>query len=935
MPQFFRALRIVAVLLVLLPLSPVFANEPRAGQVVWWGKDIFWKNSPSDRTNGVVESSDEILTNIVGIAAPHLQAFLLTSAGAVFTCGLTGHERGTVPTDLSNVVSIAQSGGSLWAIRRNGSVARWGGDEDHENIVTGLSNITTISSAGYQSYLALRNDGTMLGFRLVDSTGIDPTTGLPIKEGGHSPLQPVKVRGQVLSNVVALASMGDTPLVLKNDGMVLRLGSQTPGATPMEPALTQFDEKTVAINMGGERWQTPFHYTSADSVTIDGRTLRSVAALAAGGGHALALKSNGTVVAWGNNNYGETVVPDNLSNVVAISAAEHLSLALKRDGTVTAWGGNYFGQTSVPAGLSNVVAIAAGGWFSMAITTGAVPASVYVQPHGRLEEQEREADFIFKGQVISSKPVTNASFPDWGKPHATQFKVISVLKGNTTITNPIFWHNTAGPMAWGGGTPPSHHSFKQGQSYLVFAVNLDRPTYLYDPPPDTTNRSNEFRQTRNHGVTLTLDARPTSDSNVKNVHWKELNLLLADTNPTNQIYAIGLLNELSPACGPHDDWGHTADFKREAVLQCVQPLLTNSNDEVAMSAFNCFQLGGISTRWIHGYDCWLPTIHDCPIAPTDCLFRIIPFADGLIAIANSKATSARRAAALAALSGTRMLSVSNSLPQWLTDPDEVVRAIAVQLLPEYEGEFCRRSLRDKASDASPMVRAAVADAIGKGKMEELLPTLEALFAEQISPKERQSPCFHKYLQLNELFGAADIRDVHTSAGYALLGFEATPAGNIFKAHLDDPEFGSRFLCKLAAQNPREWLDEMAKHLEVWITKQKQQALGWGGDPEKYEPSLAGPPFRLWEIMCDHFQGEPFATFANNKSDRYLNLLERAGTSGSREPLLLYELYKMQGLNKRAAKYRSECEGKYAVYNLKQFFDKIDSKYPMNGMIPDQ
>lgn len=557
------------------------------------------------------------------------------------------------------------------------------------------------------------------------------------------------------------------------------------------------------------------------------------------------------------------------------------------------------------------------------------------KPVNRFELLEDEADYIFKGQVISSKAITNASFPAWGDPHATQFKVISVLKGNTTITNPIFWHNTAGPMVWGGGTPPSHHQFKLGQSYLVFAVNLDKPTYLYAPPPDATNRTNEFRQTRNHGVTLTLDSRPVSDSDVKLIHWNELNLLLKDTNPTNQIFAVGLLNELSPACGPHNDWQHTKDFKREAVLQSVQPLLTNNNDEVAMSAFSCFQLGGTSTRWIHGYDCWLSTIQDCPITPTDCLLRVLPFTDSLIAIANSKATSARRAAAIAALSGTRRLSVSNSLPQWLADSDEVVRAMAVQLLPEYDGEFCQRSLRDKAGDASPMVRAAVADAIGKGMFADRLPTLKALLSEPASPKERQSPCFQKSLHFHGLFGAADSRDVHASAGYALLSFDATRAGDIFKANLNDPDFGSQFLCKLAEQNPQAWLDEMAKHLETRLAKEKQLALGWGGDPEKYEPALSGTAFQLWNIMYDHFQGAPFVAFANGTSDRYLSILERSGNTGSREPLLLYELYKMKGLNKRAAKYRNTCEGKYAAYNIKEFFDKIDPKYPMNGMIPDQ
>jgi len=96
--------------------------------------------------------------------------------------------------------------------------------------------------------------------------------------------------------------------------------------------------------------------------------LSNVAAIAAGPAHSLAIKSNGTVVAWGANDTGQTNVPPGLNNVVAIAAgggAQRLcpipnyqvgfSLALKNDGTVIGWG-----ATSVPVGLNNIVAIAAG-----------------------------------------------------------------------------------------------------------------------------------------------------------------------------------------------------------------------------------------------------------------------------------------------------------------------------------------------------------------------------------------------------------------------------------------------------------------------------------------------------------------------------------------------------------------------------------------------
>lgn len=91
-------------------------------------------------------------------------------------------------------------------------------------------------------------------------------------------------------------------------------------------------------------------------------------AISCGSRHSVALKADGTVVAWGGSSVvGETAVPAGLSNVVAIATGNGHNLALVSDGTVVAWGENEFGQADVPAGLSNIVAVACGGWFSLAL----------------------------------------------------------------------------------------------------------------------------------------------------------------------------------------------------------------------------------------------------------------------------------------------------------------------------------------------------------------------------------------------------------------------------------------------------------------------------------------------------------------------------------------------------------------------------------------
>jgi hypothetical protein len=95
--------------------------------------------------------------------------------------------------------------------------------------------------------------------------------------------------------------------------------------------------------------------------------LTGVVAIATSGYHSLALKQDGTVVAWGDDRYSQSVVPGGLNEVVAIAAGFGHSLALKRDGTVVTWGLNGAGQSNVPASLNGVVAISGGGYHSLAL----------------------------------------------------------------------------------------------------------------------------------------------------------------------------------------------------------------------------------------------------------------------------------------------------------------------------------------------------------------------------------------------------------------------------------------------------------------------------------------------------------------------------------------------------------------------------------------
>ena len=91
--------------------------------------------------------------------------------------------------------------------------------------------------------------------------------------------------------------------------------------------------------------------------------------------------------------------------------------------------------------------------------------------------------------------------------------------------------------------------------------------------------------------------------------------------------------------------------------------------------------------------------------------------------------------------------------------------------------------------------------------------------------------------------------------------------------------------------------------------------------------LSGKYAECWNIIDNHLRDLPKEQFAADKMDRYLDALENGGKTGSREPVMLYELYRMKGLNNRAAKSREQNEKKFATYNIRELFDKVDATYP--------
>lgn len=301
------------------------------------------------------------LTGVIAIAAGDNHSLALEADGTIRGWGDNSFDEITIPASVPLATHISAGTNFSVAILPDGTVQAWGQDLfGSTEVPSGLDNVIAIACSAYHT-VALKADGTVVQWG--DTFAGTPPSGL--------------------DNVIQVSTSHNTCAALKADGTVVEWG--TDNGMPSSIA----DVTQIAIDDNGGAALLSNGFVEGWGLDDTSQLVPNAISVAAAGNTVTVLKADGTVTAWGQNNFGQATVPSTLSGVVAIAAGQDDALALRADGTqILGWGstdGNYVPVPSTIRGVKDL-SLNENAEFLLPITSaGTVLSPWYSDPLGYLE----------------------------------------------------------------------------------------------------------------------------------------------------------------------------------------------------------------------------------------------------------------------------------------------------------------------------------------------------------------------------------------------------------------------------------------------------------------------------------------------------------------------------------------------------------------------
>lgn len=159
--------------------------------------------------------------------------------------------------------------------------------------------------------------------------------------------------------------------------------------------------------------------------------------IAAGRYHIVAVKTNGTVVAAGDNEFEQCDV-SKWTDVVAVSAYDEHTVGLRSDGTVLATGNNDFGQCDVE-NWTDIIAVSTGSDFTVGLKSDGTVVATGSNEYGQCDV-ENWSDIIYVSTALhtvglkADGTIVTAGYNDFGEcevEHWTDIVSVSADFGQT------------------------------------------------------------------------------------------------------------------------------------------------------------------------------------------------------------------------------------------------------------------------------------------------------------------------------------------------------------------------------------------------------------------------------------------------------------------------------------------------------------------------